>query len=609
VGLPTKVQDQHTWAARGTFRIQPPDSESEFFLSAHGSRLDQDATLGQVIGRRDIQGARAGFPDGAGQYNFGGPIGTGTAGGYWEPDAREEYLAYCGRSDPNRCPQNFFLANDELVRQLARRPLDQRPYRGDYDLIGGTTRDAWGTFGSAEGEYRDLDLFFIASYDQYERTNRQDIDFSPELLFDLEDEDEAWQTYQELRISGELASTPFEWEVGGYYLEESLDFDGTTHVFGGGNFVDLQRAFTQEIQSAGGWFEFGWDFADDFTLEGGVRWNWETKTFDFARLNTTRSGITGAVVREERDSIDQDETWQTPTGQIILRDHLNDSSSAYAKYTRGFKAGHFNAGVGRDISAPPADEEYNDAWETGLQGSWLDRRVSLLGAFFYYRYENYQVFLFTSGGVVSAPPVLEILNAKRAENYGIEVEGRIEPLRGWVPQLIEGLRLSGNFSWLHGEYLDFQQIRKLPAGTAGQPDLEITVDYSGKQLQNAPRYKVSGTAEWTLDFGRWGYVIPRYDLNWSDAVYFDPNEGRGTPAQDGRDPLPQYGVGQNPFFLHNVRLAYRTPTGNVEVAGWVRNLTDEVYKNYAFDASAFAQLVLNFVGEPRTIGMDLTITF
>jgi outer membrane receptor protein involved in Fe transport len=103
--------------------------------------------------------------------------------------------------------------------------------------------------------------------------------------------------------------------------------------------------------------------------------------------------------------------------------------------------------------------------------------------------------------------------------------------------------------------------------------------------------------------------IPRYDLNWSDAVYFDPNEGRGTPAQDGRDPLPQYGVGQNPFFLHNVRLAYRTPTGNVEVAGWVRNLTDEVYKNYAFDASAFAQLVLNFVGEPRTIGMDLTITF
>ena len=49
--------------------------------------------------------------------------------------------------------------------------------------------------------------------------------------------------------------------------------------------------------------------------------------------------------------------------------------------------------------------------------------------------------------------------------------------------------------------------------------------------------------------------------------------------------------------------------GNMEIAAWVRNLTDERYKTYAFDASFFSKVVINFVGEPRTIGLDLSINW
>ena len=55
-GLPKAVNDEHNWAARGTLRFQPPDTEMEFFLNAHGSRLDQDSTLGQAIGTRPTGG-------------------------------------------------------------------------------------------------------------------------------------------------------------------------------------------------------------------------------------------------------------------------------------------------------------------------------------------------------------------------------------------------------------------------------------------------------------------------------------------------------------------------------------------------------------------------
>ena len=99
-----------------------------------------------------------------------------------------------------------------------------------------------------------------------------------------------------------------------------------------------------------------------------------------------------------------------------------------------------------------------------MRGGWFGGLLSLGAAAFYYRYENYQVFLFSDSADVAGRPMLEILNAKQAENYGIEVDGQIAPLRGWTPRLIEGLRLSGNFGWLHGEYLDFVTTRIVDLG-------------------------------------------------------------------------------------------------------------------------------------------------
>ena len=38
----------------------------------------------------------------------------------------------------------------------------------------------------------------------------------------------------------------------------------------------------------------------------------------------------------------------------------------------------------------------------------------------------------------------------------------------------------------------------------------------------------------------------------------------------------------------------------------MRNLDDFVYKTYGFDASTFANLTVNFVGMPRTYGLDIS---
>ena len=112
-----------------------------------------------------------------------------------------------------------------------------------------------------------------------------------------------------------------------------------------------------------------------------------------------------------------------------------------------------------------------------------------------------------------------------------------------------------------------------------------------------------------MPLGRWGAITARYDGVWTADTYYDATQGRGIPNQQNVQYLPENTIGQPAFWLHNLRLGYRLPGGQVEVAGWVRNLTDVPYKTFAFDATTFQRTTIYFVGDPRTIGGTLTVNF
>src|SRR5262245_49610390 len=267
-GLPRRVGDAHNWAARGILRLTPPESEWDVQLNGHGSRLDQQATLGQAIGTGafvPLPTARPGAPTFGGNTNSLGKLL------YIEPDISEEYAGLDGRGGlcqdrhgTGSCSSPY--AQDQLARRLARkRPLDIRPYRGDFDHVGQTTRDASGSVLSATGKLADLDLTAIASVDGYRRTADEDLDFTPDELVFEQSKDRAWQTYEELALSGPLDPLPVDWEVGGYYLFEDLNariFDRIQD-----RTFSVRRIYEQKIHSAAIWGDFTWDFLDDFTLE------------------------------------------------------------------------------------------------------------------------------------------------------------------------------------------------------------------------------------------------------------------------------------------------------------------------------------------------------
>jgi iron complex outermembrane receptor protein len=565
-----KVNDTGNWAGRGQLRFTPPDfgdTRVDLLLNFHGGQVDQQSTLGQAIGT------------GQGYGGF-------TFGGYRDPDIveMENRLIDQGLSTVE--------AREEVGRELARN-LDIRPYRGDYNRVGQTELDTWGGFLRADVEIGDsVDLASITAFDNYDRNRDTDQDNTPLELFEALIEDDGWQFTQDLQLTGEVEEQAFRWSLGGFYLQEVLNSNNEQIFLRGGNTRAIS-VYEQKTWSFGVYAGFEWDFLEDFTLEAGGRYNWEQKDFDF---NLTR----GPNSRSQIDS----KIWSAPTGTLSLTYRFTPEISAYSKLSRGWKGGHFNGSANLLEAIEPADPETITAFESGFRARAFDGRLDLSGAFFYYRYEDYQVFLFENN--LGSPPLLQIVNADDAENYGAELNIVARPLEDLVPDLFAGLRVEMTIGWLRSEFLDFTQTRTAFIKLA--IPVQETIDYSGNPLINSPEWKVVLNASWAFDFGRYGSLTPRYDGVWTDDIFFDPTEGRGIPDANG-DLLPEYAVGQRAHWLHNLRLAYQAPGGHMELAAFVRNLEDKVVKTYAFDASRFSSLVVNFVGEPRTYGFSLSYKF
>ena len=135
---------------------------------------------------------------------------------------------------------------------------------------------------------------------------------------------------------------------------------------------------------------------------------------------------------------------------------------------------------------------------------------------------------------------------------------------------------------------------------------QLNEDFSGNRLQNSPKYSLSLSATYEFNFARFGKLKPGYFSSWTDEVHFDRSEGRGLVNDSNQTFLPENTIGQRAFWIHNVRLEWSTQEDRAQIATWVRNVTNKVYKVFAFETGQFAGILL---GDPRTYGADMTLTW
>lgn len=586
------IGDYLNWAARGQLLWDPEFDglNMKWLLSGHGSQVDQDPALGQAFGTSGAEG-----------------ISFSTVQGYTDPDVAEELAEL---KSPVPSPEDTAAAHAELDQRLARR-LDIRPYRGDYNEIGYTRQSSAGGLLRGEFDFESVSLRSVTAIEWYDRARDTDNDFTPQILFETTIDDGAQQISQELALEGDLYELPVHWQAGGLVLYESLESDSEirlTENIASWSLID----YTQRTFSALAWAEMAIDW-ERFTLEGGARYNYESKDYKIVQTFNPypqRPIPPTSVVEQETNP-----TWDHVTGDAILSYRINDEVNTYFKFSHGWKGGHINNQLNRVIQQVELVEpETLNAYELGLRGSWLEERLYVGVAGFYYDYENYQVFQVISQQ--GQAPFLQILNAQGATNAGIELDLVARPLAGLVDGFWDGLSIDLRFGWLYSEFDEFKfnwfstRTEQCGTGCIETIVIENEVDYTGNRLPSSPEYALSGGVEWPLDFDNLGIVTPRYDFAWTDDIYFDGSGGRGFPdPATGEQYMPENTIGQAAYVLHNARLAWRDPDGRIEVAFWVRNFMDKRYKTMVYDSSNFYNLVGNYVADPRTWGASVAMEF
>ena len=611
-GLDEWLNDLNNWAARGTVLFEPT-LDLSFLFNAHGSRRDEFSRVGQSYGvagpesftcrNNDFDNCGIGGAS-AIEGNLSAQQGGGD--GYRPPEVENALSRRAPCRDDLSVPRAFRCTDSRenqirlnearlAVASDIAKNLDSDPWKGDFNRTGKTKNDTYGGYIKADWVLPFAEFTSISSIDKYDRTIDIDLDFSPVTLFHVFTDDEGIQYSQNVSLKGRFAEYGLDWEIGGYFLHEELEVEvfndlGDNQAFGVGF-----REYTQKIYSSAGYGNISWDFWDRFTLDGGFRFNWENKTLNYFLEPGAGSGEGGRI--DPNQAFDED--WTDPTGTIRLTYRFREDTHVFAKYTRGFKPGHYNATGSPQTGVTIADPETIDSWEAGLRGSWLQGRIGLDLSLFYYDYSEYQIF--TVQQLIGSSPEFVVLNANDAEVYGAEVDTVLRP---W-----QGAFINMRFAWLESQFLDFTQEQQR-FGATGADIVTTEVDNSGNRLLNSPKYKVSITAEQTIPLGRYGSLTPRYDGVWTDDTHYDPTGGTGTPNPENEIFLPDNAIGQRAYWLHNLRLSYRTPAGDIEIAGWIRNLADEAYKTFAFDATGEPFFTtIAFVGDRRMYGGTLVINF
>ncbi len=412
-----------------------------------------------------------------------------------------------------------------------------------------------GVSATVKGEFAGLDFTSITAYRQLEDNLVTRIG-SP-----YSQQTDQSQLSQEFTLGGK--TDKLDWLVGAFYFEEDLTLDS---VFVFAHSIDFS---TESFALFG---QGTYALTDALSLTGGIRFTSESKDF---------SGRNLVLGFAREDDADFDNVSYT----IGADYRFNDSVLGYAKYSTGFKSGGWSPDAFSSTAVfLSVDEETLDSFEAGLKTDLFDNKVRLNTAAFFNKYEGLQI-----GATVPGLGFTRF-NVDETEIMGLEVEG--------VWQVTDSFQINGNLGLLSAEYTDMtgDQARGLsnngagcPAGTVASDDAQVIACALGLELKNAPEYKATIGALYTMPFYD-GELIFSGDVSFEDDSW-------SLVANN-----PAHALSEIPTLM-NARVKYESPQG-WSVAVWGKNLGDEKYYR-ASTANFFSA----YASEPLTYGIDLGYKF
>src|SRR5215217_1201654 len=421
---------------------------------------------------------------------------------------------------------------------------------------------------------------------------------------------------------------PLQWIAGAYYYAEDLrqeshfnapdlvqlrtPANGPTNP--SGDFV--YAASNLEARSAAVFGQLDWSVTETLKITAGLRYTHDEKEGVEAlrvvcfgcggftpdqygtstpALDVTSASVSFADAPGVASPVEIDATtgiarrglsgsWSATSGAVGLEWTPDADTLAFVKYSRGYKAGGFNAGGITPL--PETDPEYIDAIEVGYKRTF-GSRLQVNAALYHYKYDGLQIPL-----TVTTPAgisLTQFFNLEEATSYGAEVEAI------WRP--IDPLRLSLSYGYAQSEineaccFIDgvdpnANEPGANPVGplVGGQQPQSL----KGQQLPQTPENKVAFNASYNIDFSA-GTLTLSGTYIWRDDTYQGVfNRGYTlAPAYDRVD----------------LRAVWTAADDRYRVIAFVRNVFDEE----GFD-TASGRLLASPPATPDTYGVTYGLT-
>ncbi|NNM00540.1 MAG: TonB-dependent receptor, partial [Gammaproteobacteria bacterium] len=442
---------------------------------------------------------------------------------------------------------------------------DPRNINSELDNI--NERDSWAVTGTLN--WRLTDNWRVQSITNWrESTVRlgQDIDWSSNVNNQWQDNRTTSEQFsQELQLHYD--SDRLRGLLAFFYYDE--DFTNRNQIGFGpgfGAFPNVNFTADVNIESIAVFGNVSWDITDSITLNFGGRYT------DEERGGNTRRDILFFNILNAFQDEDSFDNFKPSVG---IEWRPNDDMLTYFTYSEGFKGGAFQGGQITPILEP----EEIDNYEIGFKGTFLDSRLQLNVAAFYYEVTNMQL-----DRTIEEPPGSGTLigifdNAAEAEGKGFEIESRFA--------VTENFSLDANLAYLDTEFTDYTSDNPLTFAR------EI-IDLSGNSLRQAPEWTAFVRGEYDFMLGNGGALTFGAQASYkSEQFYTEFNDAI---------------TSQDDYTLVDLNLRYTAPNERLTVNLWGRNVTDELVRSTGYDNALGRTITYTYL-PPATYGVTIGYDF
>ncbi len=490
-----------------------------------------------------------------------------------------------GEGIPDQLCNDFFIGNVDAAQRncLARDPFvsgdtfkdtDGDPYTNNLNGIGQHDNRSAGAVIELSWNLGGVQLTSVTGYEDFERKDELDEDAGPTIAIDNVRRSEAQQFSQEVRLAA-TNDKGLTWITGLYYSTDELIGDPSFDSGGRQDFSDLETD-TYAIFGQG-----EYPLSDKFKATIGARYSRIERDFSY-RTNSTFSVF--STNPAEVDFNDGD--W---SGRIGLDWTADEDMLFYASISRGFNAGSYNSQFVDDEAAlEPSSSENLIAYEAGIKSKFLNNRLGLTGAVFYYDYDDMQVIAVVPTGTIDAN---RLTNAEGATLSGFELQLRALPT-SW-------LDVNLGISYVNSE---FDTLRSPAPGTGpnspppfnGPPFVGgQTIDLRGEPFPNTPEWSFNSTTRVTLPVNADWNLLAQADINWEDDI---PRDLIGTKA-----------LFTESHWNVDASLTLQSTNDTWAVSVWGRNLADDSWITEAYQVLGFGFYIAGAnYNYPRTYGVNLS---